>query len=529
MSTFAELLSAHLRRSGMSDAELARRLGVSRQTIFRWREGMVQRPRHREDVIQLAARLRLSPQERDALLLAGGFAPEQPDLLLAAPPALPTAAALSPPALAPPTEVAGAEELVSETAFRESERRGRRYLLIPVAVLLVIAALIGGLLWQQNRLSEPKPAAPGETLVLIGQFVNAGSPEVGYNVAGRLQEAIQAEMQQIGWEEVRVEQHPATFAQTAEARAKARQLGATVLVWGEYDSGRAVAHLTTPLTDENDLDLQRLAAGPGDLNATINTDLPQDVRWLALYVLGRAYLQANRNDDAETALNRALADPAARPELLAGTEFLLGVLAMRRPTADLTAAIAHYSRALDMQPGMVSALNNRGAAYLQRSLAGDLERAEQDLRAAVALAPDFAPAYLNLALSLIRLHPDDPAAALSLLAQAETLDPTSPGVQNTVCWQLSLAGKPAEAMPHCDRAVALDLSGMSNDSRGLALALVGRRDEAAAEFERFLAAMRAADPDSYDHFAPTRQAWITALRAGQNPFDAATLRLLRRE
>lgn len=527
MSTFAELLSAHLRRSGMSDAELARRLGVSRQTIFRWREGMVQRPRHREDVIQLAARLRLSPQERDPLLLAGGFAPEQPDLSPAMQQAPPAA---SPPLLLPPFPGQTlSDQPVGRTVSGESKRRRLRAIFIVATILLVLAVLAGGRLWQRNRLSEPRPAAPGETLVLIGQFVNAGSPQVGYNVAGRLQEAIQTEMQQIGWEEVRVEQHPATFAQTAEARAKARQLGATVLVWGEYDSGRAVAHLTTPLTDEDDLELQRLAAGPDDLNATINTDLPQDVRWLALYVLGRAYLQASRNDDAETALNRALADPSARPDLLAGTEFLLGVLAMRKPNADLTEAIAHYSRALDMQPGLVSALNNRGAAYFQRGLAGDLERAEKDLRAAVALAPDFAPAYLNLALTLARLHPDDPNEVLSLLAQAETLDPSSPGVQNILCWQLSLAGKPAEAMPHCDRAVALDPSGMSNDSRGLALALLGRHDEAAAEFERFLAALRAVDPDSYDHFAPTRQAWITDLRAGQNPFDAATLRLLRRE
>ena len=77
MESFNELLNQYVQRSGISDAELARTVGVSRQTIFRWREGLTSRPRHRDDVLVIARKLRLTPEERDRLLLAAGFRPEQ--------------------------------------------------------------------------------------------------------------------------------------------------------------------------------------------------------------------------------------------------------------------------------------------------------------------------------------------------------------------------------------------------------------------------------------------------------------------
>ena len=70
MPTFGELLNHYIARAGITDAELARSTGVQRQTIFRWKEGVTARPRYREDVLRIAAKLRLSPAERDALLLA---------------------------------------------------------------------------------------------------------------------------------------------------------------------------------------------------------------------------------------------------------------------------------------------------------------------------------------------------------------------------------------------------------------------------------------------------------------------------
>ncbi len=78
MQTFAELLTEYAARTGIGDAELARRIPVSRLTLVRWKEGVTERPRYREDVLRVAELLRLTDEERDLLLVAAGFVPESP-------------------------------------------------------------------------------------------------------------------------------------------------------------------------------------------------------------------------------------------------------------------------------------------------------------------------------------------------------------------------------------------------------------------------------------------------------------------
>jgi DNA-binding XRE family transcriptional regulator len=75
MRTFAQLLTQYTARIGVTDAELARAVGVQRQTILRWKEGLVARPRSAEDVLHCSSKLRLTPEERDELLMAAGFPP----------------------------------------------------------------------------------------------------------------------------------------------------------------------------------------------------------------------------------------------------------------------------------------------------------------------------------------------------------------------------------------------------------------------------------------------------------------------
>ena len=76
MQTFAELLTFYMERTGIGDAELARRIPVSRPTLIRWKEGVTTRPRYREDVVRCAELLRLAQAETDEFLLAAGFSPE---------------------------------------------------------------------------------------------------------------------------------------------------------------------------------------------------------------------------------------------------------------------------------------------------------------------------------------------------------------------------------------------------------------------------------------------------------------------
>ncbi|MBS1252654.1 MAG: hypothetical protein MAG451_01695 [Anaerolineales bacterium] len=85
MRPFAELLTEYMERINISDAGLAHSIGVRRQTIFRWRQGIVEKPRHRDNVLQCAQALGLTHGERDGLLEAAGFSPER-DLLDVLPP-----------------------------------------------------------------------------------------------------------------------------------------------------------------------------------------------------------------------------------------------------------------------------------------------------------------------------------------------------------------------------------------------------------------------------------------------------------
>ncbi|MEM7533032.1 MAG: hypothetical protein AAF639_12705 [Chloroflexota bacterium] len=89
MVTFAELITEYTQRAGISDSELARSIGVRRQTIFRWKEGLVQRPRNKDDVLACAKKLRLTPEERDTLLIAAGFPPMEPPSLTSTTPSVP--------------------------------------------------------------------------------------------------------------------------------------------------------------------------------------------------------------------------------------------------------------------------------------------------------------------------------------------------------------------------------------------------------------------------------------------------------
>ncbi len=123
MPTFADLLTEYMGRTGIGDAELARRIQVSRLTLIRWREGVTNRPRYREDVVRCAGVLRLTPEETNGLLLAAGFGVDNA-LAVSEASALPDDAAVSPPA----------------SAQRSLLRRGA---LILGVIVLAVAAYIG--------------------------------------------------------------------------------------------------------------------------------------------------------------------------------------------------------------------------------------------------------------------------------------------------------------------------------------------------------------------------------------------------
>jgi WD40 repeat protein len=99
---------------------------------------------------------------------------------------------------------------------------------------------------------------------------------------------------------------------------------------------------------------------------------------------------------------------------------------------------------------------------------------------------------------------------------------------NTLCWFGSLDGFAAEVMPACERAVSLapvSLMAGNRDSRGVALALTGKTDEAIADFQALVDWCK--QNGCSDTLGRQREEWIAALKRGQNPFDEQLLQSLR--
>ena len=614
-----------MERTGFGDAELARRMQVSRHTLLRWKEGATTRPRYREDVLRCAELLRLTEKEKDEFLLAAGFSPAIVPTTIEAP-----GAALA----------EGGLDLPPTRQTRWPDLGNRRSLALGgTALVLIVAAIVTAVTFcSRDRAPYPSSAA-GESLIVLAPFANYTGGGQGFNVLDRIKAALDSEVRSAGLRVARTVEWPEAIDGQEEAERAISRSGATLVIWGEYDSGRVVARFTTSGGRRLEFAQQvvDIASTPADLPATINIGLPHEVRFVALVTLGQLYLDRSEFDMAKAVLIRALDPPPLEADALANLQFLLASAYMGGELADSEEAIRLLTQVLAVQPRSVEAFNSRALAYLDRGGTGDVELAMSDLNRAMAIRPDraathlniaaahlergsegdidralnsldeaifhdpgYAIAYVNRAATYVRrggpgdlelalgdldkaleVEPEMAAAhlnrgivylarrsggdlelAVGEFSQAIDLDPASSmayfnrglihselgnqvksqsdlrrayelrprdlAYNATLCWYLAAAGQPEEALSHCDAAVASDPEGLARDSRGLANALLGRTQQAIADFEAFLDWVDESPKESCrTHYHPSRASWIKALKAGENPFDMVTLREMR--
>lgn len=133
--------------------------------------------------------------------------------------------------------------------------------------------------------------------------------------------------------------------------------------------------------------------------------------------------------------------------------------------------------------------------------------------------------------ALSKAHRGDITGALNGFDEARQRDPAAAideSAWRELCRVGALDGKARDVLPACGAAVAIAPShGPARSARGIARALTGDPQGAIDDFAFFVAWARIRPGQGYDEQIARHEAWIAALRAGNNPFDGATLRLLR--
>ena len=291
-----------------------------------------------------------------------------------------------------------------------------------VAALVVVVAggLVAGLVLRDTTVYPE--AAAGESMIVLAPFVNYTSGQQGFNIAGRLQEAVDTEIREAGLAGVRTVEWPKEIEDGEQAEEAGERSGARLVIWGEYDSGRVIARFTVPQSEAKPRagEVVDIASSPVGLPVTINAGLTAEVRHVALITLGQLYLEQQEFDLAKTVLIQASTSSPSDPEALANLRFLMGRAYRGGELFDYDEAIWLFTQTLAIRPTSAEAYINRGLSYLDRGREGDADEAIADLTRALAIDFENAAAYRGRAAAFeARNEPGDAERAAANLTEAE--------------------------------------------------------------------------------------------------------------
>jgi tetratricopeptide (TPR) repeat protein len=143
-------------------------------------------------------------------------------------------------------------------------------------------------------------------------------------------------------------------------------------------------------------------------------------------------------------------------------------------------AIAHFRRALAIEPGYAEAENNLGAALDKN---GETDEAMSHFRNALAERPEFAEAHCNLGNALLRKGQSD--EAIVEFQSAVALRPDAPELHFTLGNALLQNGRADQAAFEFQKTLELQPGdAQAHYDLGVALRQTGQMDGAIAEFEK---------------------------------------------
>jgi tetratricopeptide (TPR) repeat protein len=143
------------------------------------------------------------------------------------------------------------------------------------------------------------------------------------------------------------------------------------------------------------------------------------------------------------------------------------------------AALADYTRAIELDPQFAAAYHNRGVTYAKQQ---DYKAALADFANAIKLDPGYASAYNNR--GAIYANQQDFSGALDDFTRAIELDPYKADAWYGHGVALARLNEPKQAIESYDRALAIDSQKVEAwYNRGIALATLGEQEQAIESYD----------------------------------------------
>lgn len=214
---------------------------------------------------------------------------------------------------------------------------------------------------------EPVPAAD----VLIAQF-GAEPGSRPFSIQKRLIEDLQKELDKHGLKGVKAATISTPVTTQEQAQAVAREADCKIVVWGWYDNTGIKVHLYMPDRAGQDADsfsLRELSwegegagGSPSNLSFKLGQQIPEDVTFLSLFVVGNLYYLNNRYQEGHQAFDAAMANLPR--EIDVENKSILHFFTARSLEAaganDPARLICEYSEAIALNRHFAAALNNLG-------------------------------------------------------------------------------------------------------------------------------------------------------------------------
>ncbi|MFN2286651.1 MAG: tetratricopeptide repeat protein [Anaerolineae bacterium] len=281
------------------------------------------------------------------------------------------------------------------------------------------------------------PEIEGETLIVIAAFHHSAGV-IDTEPHNKIRRAIEKARKEAGFANLRVAIDPAPL--DADNRAGASALGdrynASLVIWGE-DTGVEVCvnfyNRKQPDFDAASVRIEETAhtqiAAPSEYGKFITQDLPAQLTFLSLFAVGQSYFATEAYTASVQAIETAVTHLGTSPTIAGAAEayFRLGWL-YSLPLPDIDKALANYTQAIALNPNdeaAASAYNNRGNTYFQLQ---NYAAALADYTRALELAPQNTNAYNNRGATHAAMQ--DYKAALADYGRAIELDPQGASAYN---------------------------------------------------------------------------------------------------